>query len=434
MARSPKRLMAPPNPTPGPGEDPHVLSAPDGAPPPSLHRRRLLQGFALAGMAAGARLSWAAGSTPAQDRRLIVVLLRGGLDGLAAAPAPGDPAFADARGVLAQTPTPTLPLAGTPFALHPNLAQLHAMYGRGEALVVHATGLPYRERSHFDAQQVLESGGARPFELDTGWLARALAPERRRAMALNTAVPLLLRGPGEVDTWAPSALPEPSADLVTRLSRLYAADPALAQALARAQALHQDPDMAGSMAMAGGMAPAGGRAGLIALFRQAASFAAQPRGPQALVLDMGGWDSHANQAAPQGALSNNLATLDAGLAALREVLDAPPAGGMWSRTAVWVVTEFGREVAINGTQGTDHGTGGAAFVLGGAVRGGRVLTDWPGLSKAQRHEGRDLRITTDLRAVAKGLLGTHLQVPSARLDREVFPGSAAVRPLDLLRG
>ena len=399
-----------------------------------LHRRQVLRQLMAAGTLPWATLSLATTASPASGNRLIVVVLRGGLDGLAAVQAPGDPAFAEARGMLAQTPAPVLPLAGTEFALHPHLAGLHALYARGEALVVHATGLPYRERSHFDAQQVLESGGTRPYELATGWLARALAPERRRSLALNTAVPLLLRGPGEVDTWAPSVLPEPATDLVARLTRLYAADEALAKALARAKGLREDPDMAGMAANGSSGTGGGGRQAVLSLFRKAAEFAAQPQGPQALVLEMGGWDSHAAQAAPQGALSNNLALLDAALTALRDGLTAAGARDTWQRTAVAVVTEFGREVAINGTQGTDHGTGGVAFVLGGAVRGGRVMTDWPGLAKSQRHEGRDLRITTDLRAVFKGLLADHLQLSTARLEREVFPDSAAVRPLALLRG
>ncbi|MBL8327276.1 MAG: DUF1501 domain-containing protein [Rubrivivax sp.] len=395
-------------------------------------RRRVLRQLLASSTLPWASLSWAGAPGPATDRRLIVVILRGGLDGLAAAPAVGDPAFAEARGMLAQTATPVLPLAGTPFALHPQLAGLHALYDKGQALVVHAAGLPYRERSHFDAQQVLESGGVRPYDISTGWLARALAPERRRSLALNTAVPLLLRGPGEVDTWAPSVLPEPSADLVTRLARLYASDASLGQALQRARGLREDPAMAEMATRRDSQPAGGGRPAVIALFRKAAEFAAQPQGPQALVLEMGGWDSHAALAAPQGALSNNLGTLDAALDALREGLSTP--SGTWSRTAVVVATEFGREVAINGTQGTDHGSGGAAFVLGGAVRGGRVIADWPGLARQQRHEGRDLRITTDLRSVFKGLLAQHLQIPTARLEREVFPDSASARPLELLQG
>jgi uncharacterized protein (DUF1501 family) len=394
-------------------------------------RRQLLRAaLGAAALTPMATLSLAAPSN--SDRRFVFVILRGGLDGLSAVPAIGDPDFGAARGPLAQFEQAPLVLDST-FALHPNLAQLHAMYGRGELVVLHAVGLPYRDRSHFDAQQVLESGGVRPYELSTGWLARALAPASAKSIALSTAVPLVLRGPGWVDTWAPSTLPDPGADLVARLAQMYAADPALATALERARTLHFDTGMPTEMAATDMSGPSdkSKRYGNFAVLAQrAAEFLAQAGGPQAAVLELGGWDSHANQANPAGALSNNLRQLDAGLAALREGL-VP--SGTWSRTVVVVATEFGREVAVNGTLGTDHGTGGAAFVLGGAVRGGRVVADWPGLAKRARFEGRDLRITTDLRAVLKSVLADHLQVASVLLDRSVFPGSAGVAKLSLLK-
>ena len=184
---------------------------------------------------------------------------------------------------------------------------------------------------------------------------------------------------------------------------------------------------AGGMAGGGG---GGGRGQAVALARKAAEFL--QKGCQVAVLEMGGWDSHANQAVPQGAMSNNLRTLDATLAALRESLTAPEAGNAWARTVVLVATEFGREVAMNGTQGTDHGSGGVAFVVGGAVKGGRVLADWPGLARHERFEGRDLRVTTDLRAALRPILADHLGVSRAALDSVVLPGSAGIRPLDLL--
>lgn len=368
-----------------------------------------------------------AGQAHPHDARLALVVLRGGLDGLTAVPLPRDDAFLAARGPLAQWPATPLALEG-PFSLHPALGEMHALYGRAELLVVHATGLPYRERSHFDAQQLLESGGARPHELTTGWLGRALAASGRKGMALQTAVPLVLRGPGDIDTWAPSVLPEPSLDLVARVERLYVADPALAQALARARALRSDSAMV--EAGASMASPGGGRAQAVALARRAGEFLSAADGPQAAVLELGGWDSHANQALPQGALTNNLKLLDAMLASLRDALQS---GQAWSRTVVLVVTEFGREVAVNGTQGTDHGTGGVAFALGGAVRGGRVIADWPGLAPKDRFEGRDLRITTDLRALLRSVLHDHLRVTRSALDGSVLPGTSALKTLDLLK-
>lgn len=388
-----------------------------------LSRRRLLTTSALL---AATRLSFGAAPS-AGDARLVLVILRGGLDGLGAVPAPGDPAFATARGALASYAEPALGLSG-PFALHPALAQLHAMYGRGEMSVMHAVGLPYKERSHFEAQQLLESGGQRPHEVTTGWLGRALAASRGKGIALQSAVPLVLRGPATVDTWAPSALPEPAPDLVSRLGMLYEADPDLARALARAQALRADgmPTAMPGAGLAGVARP--GQA--VTLAQRAAEFLGAPGGPQVAVLDMGGWDTHANQAAPQGALANNLRQLDTALATLREGLLAK---GCWAQTAVLVCTEFGRQVAVNGTQGTDHGSGGAAFALGGAIAGGKVLADWPGLAPKDRFEGRDLRITTDLRAVFRTLLIDHLRLPQATVNREALPGTAELRSVPILR-
>lgn len=400
--------------------------------PPALldpRRRHLLGALGAGTLAPWAALSLAATGAPSANR-FVFVILRGGLDGLACVPAVGDPEFAPARGPLAQFASAPLPLDPT-FALHPNLTQLHAMYGRGELAVVHAVGLPYRDRSHFDAQQVLESGGVRPYEVSSGWLGRTLGSSGAKGLALNTAVPLVLRGPATVDTWAPSALPDPSADLVARIERMYANDRTLATALERAKSLHFDSTMAADVAAGMG----GGRAGgFVVLAQRAAEFLAQPNGPQVAVLEVSGWDTHANQGNPNGPLANNLRQLDAGLGALREGLQGSNASsGSWARTVVVVATEFGREVAINGTLGTDHGTGGAAFVLGGAVQGGRVLADWPGLAKKNRYDGRDLRVTSDLRSVLKGVLGEHLRVSERSLNTDVFPGSESVKGLALLR-
>ena len=389
----------------------------------SSGRRQWLR---LAG--AGALAPWAslvlAGQADAQANRFVFVNLRGGMDGLFAVPAVGDPAFAAARGRLAQYPAAPLALQG-PFALHPALSRLHGLYQAGELAVVHAVGTPYRERSHFDAQQVLECGGTLPYQYKDGWLGRALLAAGGKGVALQSAVPLVLRGTREVDTWAPSVLPDPPADLLHRMAGLYQDDATLAAALQRARALREGQ---AEEAMGGGR-----RGSLVPLATKAAAFLAQPRGPQVAVLEMGGWDSHANQGLPTGPLADNLRHLDEGLAALRQGLSGPAAGDVWRRTVVVVATEFGRAVEPNGNHGTDHGNGSAAFVLGGAVQGGRVLADWPGLAKAQRLEGRDLMPTTDLRAVLKGVLGEHLRIANNALDTSVFPGTAGLKAVSLLR-
>ena len=174
-------------------------------------------------------------------------------------------------------------------------------------------------------------------------------------------------------------------------------------------------------------APAANQVGAVA--RMAAKLMRSDGGPEIAVIEAGGWDTHANQGGARGTLAQRLGGLDKALRALADEL-----GPLWPQTAVLVVTEFGRTAAMNGTRGTDHGTGAAAFLLGGAVAGGRVISDWPGLSANALYQGRDLKPTTDLRAVMKGVLTDHLGVPLVALDREVFPESAAVRPLrDLLR-
>ena len=313
-------------------------------------------------------------------------------------------------------------------------ADLHALWQARELTVVHAAGLPYRERSHFDAQQVLESGGSRPYELTDGWLGRALRSSGVPGiggLALGASVPLVLRGSEVVDSWAPSTLSEPPPDLLNRLQQLYGDDAALGQALQRARMLHGEPAaMTASGGMAGGTTPP--RA-TVALAQRAGEFLSQPSGPRVAVLDIGGWDTHAAQAR---ILASQLGLLDDTLAALRQSLVA---GGAWPHTVVVVATEFGRQVSINGTGGTDHGSGGAAFLLGGAVQGrpgGRVLADWPGLAETQRYEGRDLRITTDLRSVLRPLLAEHLKISTAALDRQVLPGSGGLARVqgELLRG
>jgi uncharacterized protein (DUF1501 family) len=401
-------------------------------------QRRLLVKALLGGASSSplATLSFAAtpSNAASSHKRFVMVILRGGMDGLYAVPAVGDPDFTAARGALSQYAEPVLPLDST-FAMHPNLPQLHGLFQRGEMGVVHAVGLGYRDRSHFDAQQVLESGSSRPYELSTGWLGRALGVQHSKGLALNTTVPLVLRGAGTIDTWAPSKLPDPSVDLVNRMERMYSNDMALSTALSRAKALHFDSGMsadtsADKNADKTKTAGANNAGNFATLAARAAEFLSQANGPQAAVLELGGWDSHANQAAPTGSISNNLRQLDNGLATLREGL-LP--SGTWQNTVVVVVSEFGREVAMNGTQGTDHGTGGVAFVLGGKVSGGRVWGEWPGLAKKDRFEGRDLRITTDIRSVLKGVLSDHMGVSARSLNSDVFPGSDSIKSMALLR-
>ena len=381
---------------------------------PTFSRRAHLQQLALgAGLAATgllpARLALAAQTehTPS-EQRLVVVLLRGALDGLSAVPALGDPAWTALRGG-SETPT-ALPLDST-FGMHPGLAHLHHWYQNKELAVVHAVASPYRERSHFDAQQQLESGGERPFVLSTGWLARALQATQHSAVAMTPAMPLALRGADRANTWTQSRRPNKSQDTLDRIAAMYADDVPLASALAQAVA-QQDKSM--------GAEPATG-AGLTALAKQAGAFLSAPRGPRVAWLEVGGWDTHSQQTARLGRL---LPALDEALAGLRESLSVH-----WATTTVLVMTEFGRSAAMNGSQGTDHGTAGVAFVAGGQVAGGQVLTDWPGLGRPQLLEGRDLRPTRDIRSLIMPLVQRQFQLGTAAMNT-VLPG--ATQPFDNL--
>lgn len=346
------------------------------------------------------------------DARLLVVLLRGGLDGLHALPPIADPAYARLRGALA--PKDPLKLDGS-FALHPSLAFMHELYGQKQLLPVVAVAPPYRQRSHFDAQDCLENGTAGPGG-NTGWLNRCVAAlPGGEGLAIATVMPLILRGRGDATTWSPPLPQDVNPILLQKLQPLYAADPMLAGAFARAVETEGDEAaMQGNGRRAGGSLPQ--------TMAAAARFMAKNDGPRIGFVEDSGWDTHGNQA---GVLARKLKELDGALRAYREGM-----GGAWQRTTVAIVTEFGRTAAANGTGGTDHGTGGVAFLAGGRVRGGRVAGDWPGLGASDLNEGRDLLATTDLRALFKGVLAAQLRLPESALDTQVFPDSRSLRPLE----
>jgi uncharacterized protein (DUF1501 family) len=405
-----------------------------------MKRREFLNLTALAAGGAFLTTRVAFAAPTERPQRFVVIILRGALDGLAAVPPYADPDYAALRREVAlRAPGAAggaLPLNGF-FGLHPSLNFLQQCYAARELTVLHAVASPYRDRSHFDGQDVLESGALRAHASQSGWLNRALTqlPGARAGelgVALGQNVPLVMRGPAAVSSWSPSKMPALDEDTLARITDLYAGDRLLSLRLADAvQADAIAADGAGMMAAA--PAPAGATAAPPAqaynaryaeVTRAAAGFLRQDEGPRVAVFDTTGWDTHANEGGAEGQLAGRLAQLDAGLASLKQEL-----GPAWAHTAVLLVTEFGRTAAVNGTRGTDHGTGAAAFLLGGAVAGGRVVADWPGLSARSLYQGRDLAPTLDLRCVFKGILAEHMGVPGRALDETVFPDSAAARPL-----
>jgi uncharacterized protein (DUF1501 family) len=342
-----------------------------------ISRRNFLR---FAGAGAGAILvsPQLAFANVESDQRFVFVIQRGAADGLNIVVPYADPAYASLRGALAIDPASATKLDGT-FALHPSLVEMAKMYASGQALFVHAVASPYRDRSHFDGQNVLESGGTAPYQIKDGWLNRlvTLLPKSRdNAIAFAPTVPMALRGPAEVTSYAPSALPQASDDLLNRVARLYASD----------DQLH--PLWSSAMQARGLAGDTGPRQDPASLGHLAASFLGRADGPRIAMIETGGWDTHSAQT---GRLAAQLKALDTMMAALRDDL-----GPVWAKTTVVVATEFGRTAAANGTGGTDHGTGSAAMLLGGAVKGQRVLADWPGLANGSLYEGRDLKATTGL--------------------------------------
>jgi uncharacterized protein (DUF1501 family) len=366
------------------------------------------------------------------DARFVLMILRGALDGLGAVPAYGDGNYASKRGQLAIT-SPTQKLDGM-FALHPALTHLYERYQQQELIVFHAVASPYRERSHFDGQDLLEAGMSQLKGERDGWLNRALptlpASKARStdkvALALAQNVPLVLRGDAAVNSWAPSRLPNADADTLDRIADLYSTDEYFASRLQSALAADGIAGE-GMNAMQGKRDPLNG---FSAVTSAAGKFLAAADGPRVAVIEVSGWDTHANQGAEQGQLANRLRALDQGLEGLRTSL-----GPAWKDTAMLVVTEFGRTVAVNGTRGTDHGTATCAFLTGGAIQGGRVVADWPGLATADLYQQRDLKPTRDLRSVFKGVLAEHLGAAESDLETKVFPDSRSAAPLEgLIRG
>lgn len=385
----------------------------------NLDRRTLLAGSLIgAGSLAVPRIAFAQG---AGRKNLLFVLLRGAADGMAMLAPVGDPDLAALRGASLADYDNALRL-GSFFAIHPALAEVAKTAQAGEALFVHAAATSYRERSHFDGQNLLETGGTAPYASKDGWLNRLAgllndgAPAPLRALAIAPTVPLALRGAAPVSNYAPSALPEASEDLLARVSQLYANDgelgPLWAQALeTRAMAGDDGMRNLNDARKAGELA---------------ASLMRYAGGARIGMIELGGWDTHANQ---RGAFARAARQLDALLGAYRAGM-----GAGWADTLVVVATEFGRTARLNGTGGTDHGTASAALVMGGGVRGGRVIANWPGLAESRLFEGRDLAPTIALESVLAGAVAEHLRIDPAQAMTKLFPGRSGAPLSGLMRG
>jgi uncharacterized protein (DUF1501 family) len=394
-------------------------------------------------------------------RKLVVFVCRGAMDGLSVSPPIGDTDYASLRGDIAipgfGQPNGALKLDET-FGLHPKLATVHALALKGQARIAPAVATPDRARSHFEAQDVLETGVPETDNTGSGWLNRAMealsATRKVDAMSVGAQAPLILRGRLQAASWSPGGYKDRDARLPTILTDLYAGDPLLSAALASgleteamariataapaadpitsALILANPPAMSSDAAMQAGTASP--QASVAQYGEQAidaarkigvtlAKFMTEPNGPQIAAVSLDGFDTHANQGAADGQLANRLRGLDAVLDGLSTGL-----GPEWNNTVVVVATEFGRTARVNGTKGTDHGTASTALVLGGGLKRGGLIGDWPSLQQAKLFENRDTAPTMDMRALFKGVLAEQLGVDRRALDTTVFPNSAAIAP------
>ena len=386
-----------------------------------LMSRRSLLGVTAA-LFSSAFLPHFAQAATSPDARLLVIVLRGGMDGLNFIVPKLDTRYASVRRDLAIPLASTLSL-GADFGLHPGLAGVHRLFASGEAAFVPAAGIPLRTRSHFDCQDNLENGLPANRSDATGWLNRLLGalpagdPIRLRGGIEIGDSPLILSGPQPVLGWSPTWYSKASPEYRSSILSLYQArSPALHQTLANG--LRAD-----DLALRAGADPDDNLSTLRKAFIGAGRLLRLNTGPRIAVLSVGGWDTHSDQGGLTGEFNDRLRDLDQAIGDLKLAL-----GPVWARSVAVLVTEFGRTVQVNGDHGTDHGVATVATLVGGAVRRG-IFGDWPGLAPNRLYEGRDLRPTVDLRSVFKGVLRDHLGIAPSVLESAVFPASVAAKPL-----
>ncbi|PMG98364.1 DUF1501 domain-containing protein [Vibrio lentus] len=379
--------------------------------PQSINRRQFMGMAAAVGVSA--MLPFPSFAKTRSDNIFIWISLRGAMDGLNVVVPHADPDYADLRPNIGLKPNQLLKLDSF-FGLHPSLKSCHQWFESKELSFVHACSTAYRERSHFDGQKILENGTSDPFNTE-GWLNRllTLSTEQYDGIAIDSGLPLIMQGESTVASWYPNRLK--TRDKQTELlEELFQSDQMLS---ANFESVMKIDELVGDQGVGKQFKSLMGKTGDIL---------SADNGPNIAALELGGWDTHANQGNVNGRLSNQLKTLDVGLAALKASL-----GDRWKKTVIIAASEFGRTAKENGTKGTDHGTGNVMLVSGGALpslkgAGGKVIANWPGLSQSQLYEGRDLNPTTDMRSVIKGVLNQHLSIESKQLDT-IFPDSAAIR-------
>ncbi|PKG81876.1 hypothetical protein CXF85_16845 [Colwellia sp. 75C3] len=347
-----------------------------------------------------------ASSPKSGNKKIIWVVLRGAMDSLHTLVPTFDTELSVLRPKLLASIKDDLLMLDNGFALHPSLSNLHQWYKKGELLPITAVSSGYAKRSHFDGQDYLESGLAN-IDHDTGWLGRAVNMKDKQALAIANSTPISLRS-SEASTWYPSQLKEADEDVYQALMKMYQNDELLINRLEDGLAVKEMADtMVGDRTL-----NIKKKGQFIELSKSCANLMMGNNGVDCAMLELGGWDTHNNQATR---LSRQLKALDQGLKALKDGLK-----DQWKDTVVVVATEFGRTVKENGTGGTDHGTASAMFIAGGSVNGGKVLGDWPGLKNNQLFEQRDLMPTSNTFSWLATVLSQQWSLSDNQL-KAVFP-------------
>lgn len=346
-----------------------------------------------------------------KKRNLVIISLRGGMDGLSAVP-PIDNALEKYRpDILVRK---TLPL--TPdFALHPSLKNFYGSWKDGKAAIVHATNIPYKMRSHFEGQDLMESGGHKPFAEYTGWLGRGIEAAGLEGLAIALPMPLLLRGKAYVDNYFPTRLPAPSPNIMRKISETYPVDSNLRSTMERV--------MMRPYSMLSGT----GSRKADRLAETAGKELAKPDGPRVAVFDINGFDTHAAQGGVNGGHADKLHNLDKIFGKLRDNL-----GSAFEDTLIITLTEFGRKIEQNGGNGTEHGYGTAVLMMGGLVKESKVFADWPGLQRKNMFEGQDLNSTIDARSIYCSAMAMAFDTDFQKLKRQVFCNDPLINLQDKL--
>lgn len=373
-----------------------------------MDRRNFLKGsIGTLYMLANPAMAYA--GTKITDKRLLIVLLRGGMDGLASIPPIGDRGLSQIRKDILVNGVEDLDGF---FGINPALKFLGSEYANGRAAFVHATSFPYTGRSHFDGQNIMETGNERPYETNTGWVGRAMNAAGYSSLAVSLPIPIILRGNDVNSNFFPSRFRSLASQHYRDISRLWASDSELSGMLKPIIERDIPP----------------GRGDTRELVSFAASEMHKPNGPRVGLLEFEGFDTHALQGNEEGHHAENLAELDSVLQNFKKNM-----GQLYNKTVVVTVTEFGRTAAENGSRGTDHGYASAIFLAGGLINGKQVISDWPGLGVRNLYEGRDLQMTIDARDVYSEVVKTVFDLDDDDITRNVFPGYRPKRTLGLMR-